>query len=76
MKKYSHALFILLVLISSIQVYGQRGEKLESLRIAFITNKLSLTTTESEKFWPIYNVYRKEVTEIRRQANLDTTLKP
>ncbi|MDZ4706805.1 MAG: hypothetical protein SH818_00260 [Saprospiraceae bacterium] len=74
MKKYSHALFILLVLISSIQVYGQRGEKLESLRIAFITNKLSLTTTESEKFWPIYNVYRKEVTEIRRQANLDTNL--
>lgn len=74
MKKYTQIVFILLVLISSIRVYGQRGEKLESLRIAFITNKLSLTTAESEKFWPIYNVYRKEVTEIRRQANLDTNL--
>ncbi len=74
MKTILKALFLLVVLISAVRVSGQRGEKLESLRIAFITNKLSLTTTESEKFWPIYNVYRKEVAEIRRQANLDTNL--
>lgn len=74
MKTFLKALLLLVVLISAVRVSGQRGEKLESLRIAFITNKLSLTTTESEKFWPIYNVYRKEVAEIRRQANLDTNL--
>lgn len=74
MKTFLKAFILLIVLISSVRVSGQRGEKLESLRIAFITNKLSLTTTESEKFWPIYNVYRKEVAEIRRQANLDTNL--
>jgi hypothetical protein len=74
MKTFLKALLLLIVLISAVRVSGQRGEKLESLRIAFITNKLSLTTTESEKFWPIYNVYRKEVAEIRRQANLDSNL--
>jgi hypothetical protein len=74
MKTFLKAFLFLFVFISAVRVSGQRGEKLESLRIAFITNKLSLTTTESEKFWPIYNVYRKEVAEIRKQANLDTNL--
>jgi len=74
MKNYLKVLFLLVALIAAFQGYSQRGEKLESLRIAFITNKLSLTTTESEKFWPIYNVYRKEITNIRLQANLDTNL--
>lgn len=74
MKKITCLLLFVVFLISSARLYSQRGEKLESLRIAFITNKLSLSTSESEKFWPIYNVYRKEVSEIRRQANLDTNL--
>jgi hypothetical protein len=53
---------------------AQKGERIEALRIAFITNRLNLTTAESEKFWPIYNVYRKEIVEIRRQANIDSNL--
>lgn len=62
------------LLISSIQGFSQRGEKIEALRIAFITNKLSLTAAESEKFWPVYNVYRREVAELRRQSIVDTNL--
>lgn len=32
-----------------------RKEKIEQLKIAFITKELDLTTDEAEKFWPIYN---------------------
>jgi len=37
-------------------------ERMESMRIAFFTEKLALTKTEAEKFWPVFNDYtnRKE----------------
>ena len=74
MKTIHNIILLSTLLICSVQGYSQRGEKIEALRIAFITNKLSLTTTESEKFWPVYNVYRREVAELRRQSIVDTNL--
>ena len=41
-------------------------EKVELLRVAFITKKLELTTSESEKFWPVYNEYNDKIKAIRR----------
>ncbi len=35
-------------------------EKIEALRKAYITDKLDLTDSESEQFWPIYDAYKKE----------------
>ncbi|MBC8047602.1 MAG: hypothetical protein H7Y00_12455 [Fimbriimonadaceae bacterium] len=37
------------------------NEKVESLRIAFLTNYLDLTSEESQKFWPVYNQMRDEL---------------
>lgn len=52
----------LILLLFMVAGYAQRGnrnevdrDKLESARVAFITNRLSLTTDQAEKFWPIYN---------------------
>lgn len=36
-------------------------EKIESLRIAFLTDYLSLSPEESQKFWPVYNLMRDEI---------------
>lgn len=36
-------------------VRANKKEKIEQLKIAFITKELELTTDEAEKFWPIYN---------------------
>ncbi|HNR07597.1 MAG TPA: hypothetical protein PKM27_09800 [Saprospiraceae bacterium] len=74
MKTIRNFLLYSTLLIYSIHGYSQRGEKIEALRIAFITNKLSLTAAESEKFWPVYNIYRREVAELRRQSFIDTNL--
>jgi len=41
-------------------------EKVESMRIAFITNRLELTPQQSREFWPIYNSYRHDLTQLRR----------
>ena len=69
MKKY---LLILLFTISGsfsilkAQVPDEetRAEKIQSLKIAFITQKLQLTPDEAQKFWPVYNQYDKEVHSI------------
>lgn len=42
-------------------------EKIKALKIAFITDKLNLTQSEAEKFWPIYNAYDTKKNELHRQ---------
>ena len=44
-------------------------ERIESMRIAFFTEKLALTPAEAEKFWPVFNDYtnRKEKINIERR---------
>ncbi len=41
----------------------QGGGMLESVHIAYLTRTLNLSPAESQRFWPIYNLY---VTEIRQ----------
>jgi hypothetical protein len=56
------------------QINAQRGrgqgreaikEKLNSQKIAFLTDKLELTEAEAEKFWPVYRAFDQERAEIR-----------
>jgi len=35
----------------------ERRENIESAKVAFITDKVGLTTEQSQKFWPLYNEY-------------------
>jgi len=39
----------------------KRGEKIQALKIAFITQKLELTSDEAQKFWPVYGQYENEI---------------
>lgn len=62
-------LFTVFILAMTINVQAQKSEKhqerIESMRIAFITKKLDLSPDEAQKFWPIYNQYRKEHQELK-----------
>jgi hypothetical protein len=58
---------ILALLFTSASIFSQKGarreelqEKIKSMKIGFITNKINLTPQESEKFWPIYNQMEEE----------------
>ena len=44
----------------------QKREKIEALRVSYITNKLQLTPEESKDFWPIYNEYTEERRQLRK----------
>ncbi len=41
-----------------------RKEAIEARRVAYITQKLSLTVDEAKLFWPIYNEYTRQVEEL------------
>lgn len=41
------------------------GERLEALKIAYLTKKLNLTTEEAQRFWPVYNQYIADMKKVR-----------
>jgi Spy/CpxP family protein refolding chaperone len=45
---------------------GSRKEKIEAMKIAYLTNHLDLTPEEAQKFWPIYNQYEAKQMELRK----------
>jgi len=38
-------------------------EKVKAHRVAFLTDQLSLTSEEAQKFWPVYNEYEAKMEE-------------
>jgi hypothetical protein len=57
-------IIITLALCFSLSVFAQE-DKIKSLKIAFITEKLNLTEKEAQQFWPIYNAYDDTVANLK-----------
>lgn len=49
-----------------------KHERMESMRIAFLTQKLDLTPEEAQKFWPVYNEFHKRKEEMARKRRQET----
>ena len=61
-------IFILCFLVSwSCLALAQGGkDKVEEIRVNFISEQLKLTSSESDKFWPVYNEYNDKIKAIRK----------
>lgn len=59
---------LFIFLLFSVGLYGQKGkhERIKALKTTYITEKLSLTSAEAEKFWPVYNSYDEKFHDIRK----------
>ena len=61
----------ILVLVMSTTAFAQRGgkmaERIKAQKVAFITEKLSLTPEEAQGFWPIYNAFENSVERIKSE---------
>ena len=62
--------FLLLIILAFSFFIGiaQNGNRLEALKIAYITKRLDLSPEEAQKFWPIYNQYAEELKRARQDA--------
>lgn len=55
---------IALALCLSLSISAQEN-KIKSLKVAFITEKLNLTPKEAQQFWPVYNAYDDTVNNLK-----------
>ncbi|MDY0986126.1 hypothetical protein BSF41_15710 [Flavobacterium sp. ACN2] len=61
----------LLLFLISFSIFAQSGkidekrEKIKAFKVSFLTTELELTSTEAEKFWPIYNAYDDKQYELK-----------
>lgn len=49
-------------------VKAQNGNRLEALKIAYVTKKMDLSPDEAQRFWPLYNQYAAELRQARQYA--------
>lgn len=73
MRTLFRVIFVSVLLAVSVAAFGQNSgmgdfarqwqERIESEKIAFLTNEMSLTPKEAQTFWPIYNQAQKEQRE-------------
>jgi hypothetical protein len=66
-------LIFTIVLLTSLSIFSQesKSDKVEAMKVGFITNKLELTAKEAQTFWPIYNEYSSKMDKLRKSKKSD-----
>lgn len=59
----------MLFLHFGMQAQAQR-DKIEELRASFLLKKMELNTSESEKFWPVYNDFQDKLKVLKRNLRM------
>ncbi|MGJ8659139.1 hypothetical protein [Cellulophaga fucicola] len=54
---------VLVFFVGTTVFYGQKNdwEKIKSLKVAYFTEKLELSSSEAKGFWPIYENFEKDL---------------
>jgi hypothetical protein len=67
MKKY--ILIIVMLSICMITQAQRPGkERIEAMKIGFITKRLNLSSEEAQRFWPVYNRFVDEQEKLRKNT--------
>lgn len=68
MKTLVYISLLQLIILSAFSQNNQaeKKEKLKAMKVAFITEKLDLSSDEAQKFWPVYNEYDKAREELMK----------
>lgn len=55
----------LLLMVVAVQAQpGRHMERIHAIKVAYLTDKLKLTSEESARFWPVYNRFEDERREL------------
>lgn len=69
MKQINKYIFIFVFFAFGLSVLAQPGtkrDKIEALRVSFISQKVNLTTQETQLFWPLYNEYNDKLDNLKK----------
>lgn len=69
----SKFILVIFLLFSALSIAQQKPdwEKIKSLKVAFITEKLSLSSKEAQEFWPVYNTYEDKRDALRKREHTE-----
>jgi len=77
MKKATHLLKLVVIFILALTAttlhaqprerMEEGRERIEAMKIAFLTRKMQLTPAEAREFWPIYNAYHEKMKPLIRE---------
>lgn len=67
MKRLSIILILFLISFGTFAQNKDAMKKIESARIALITERLGLSPDQAEKFWPVYREYNLERRQVRQE---------
>ena len=59
--------FLILMMVLSIATQAQPGRRMErihAIKVAYLTDKLQLTSEQSARFWPVYNRFEDDRREL------------
>ena len=72
MKKYILLLTIIFTSFSSIAQHTKESrKKIKALKTAYLTEELQLTSSEAEKFWPLYNKHEEKIDFLRNKGRIE-----
>ena len=66
-------LILLLLVCQGTALWAQRPvrDRIKTLKVAFITERLALTSQEAQTFWPVYNAHAAELETIRKKERTE-----
>lgn len=71
---YLKSISLIIVILSiSVMCWSQKShsprsnDKIESMRIAYITDQLNLSSEEAREFWPVYNQFNDSMEKLRTE---------
>ncbi len=67
MNKRAFIVSILLFGTFLMHAQGPVRDRIKTLKVAFITEQVDLTSEEAQQFWPIYNEHEEVMENIRRK---------
>ncbi len=71
MNKKALVLYILLFGTFLAHAQGPVRDRIKTLKVAFITEQVGLTSKEAQEFWPIYNDHEEIMEDIRRKERAE-----
>lgn len=64
--KYIYIFVFCMFALSAMAQPGTKRDKIEALRISFISSKVTLTNQEALAFWPLYNDYNDKLDNLKK----------
>lgn len=69
MKQVTKYIFICVFCVIALSAVAQpvsKRDKIDALRVSFISSKVTLTNQETQLFWPLYNEYNDKADNLKK----------